>query len=113
MTKACAPDTDIVLRFLRSRPLYWLVVLLVIPLLWYTALVYLHDDYHVFWQNFGAQFLAYMGGCALVALLLGRLTGRTGTETTAAIVATVPACILVAIGAIIIALTGDSFANLN
>jgi len=107
------PDTAAVLRFLRSRPLFLLATLLLVPLLWYTALVYLHDDFHVFWQNTLAQLIAYFGGCSAVAVLLGRLTGRTRREITVVAVATIPACIVVVIGAVLYALTSDEFANLN
>ena len=83
------------------------------PLLWATALVYLHDDYHVFWQNPLAQLIAYFGGSAAAAFLLGRLTGRTRREITSVVIATIPACIVVVIGVFLIAVTSDSFADLN
>jgi hypothetical protein len=98
---------------LRSPLLFIAVSLFVIPPATWALVVYLHDEHHVFWQNPPAWLTAYFGGSVGLVVLLGRLTRRTGRETSAVVAATAGACVLVMIGAFILAVLSGSFDNLN
>jgi hypothetical protein len=82
------------MRILRSRKTFIALSLLVPPTM-YATLVYLHDEYRVFWQNFAGGLAAFLGGTAALVVLLGYVTNRTRREIVVAVLWMVAFCLVV------------------